>query len=92
MTNKNVLKGIGGLLVLFSLGLWCYAFWFMDITKPLADSPNAFWGAAKPIYESVYNIGLLQQQMLYVNTAGILFLSGIILIGVGILHDKLTKN
>jgi hypothetical protein len=67
----------------FTLVIISIIMWFFSVTMETSVLSSGYSA------ERIYNTGLMQKQMLYVYTAGILFLSGIILIGLGYAHDSL---
>jgi hypothetical protein len=83
------MKASGSLLVVISLVLWFISA-TMDTTVSSGGTDLGL-GYRSPV-ESVHNIGLMQKQMLYANTAGVLFLAGIIFIGFGYVYDLLEKR
>ena len=44
------------------------------------------------LLDKINNIGLMQGQMIATNGGAILFLSGVILVGLGIIHESMLKK
>lgn len=70
------MKTFGGFLVIASI-----IFWFFSIRMDITEMNMSF--------EIVKSGSLMQKQIIYTNTAGILFLAGIFLLGLGQIEELL---
>jgi hypothetical protein len=78
------MKLTGGILVFMALILW--------LIGGTMETTVSTSGAGLLSIESVNNIGLMQKQTLLFSVGGVLFLAGVIYMGLGLIYDSFLQK